>query len=82
MCVVQVLVLVPVQVNGLIPQGNRLDLVKLNLPLENLLDLAFIWSLFYLLSTNQVQEAEGQNEVPFHSLEQRQGVSLVESKSL
>ena len=51
-----------------IPQGNRLDLVELDLPLENLLDLTFIWALLHLLSTNQVQELWGQDEVPFHRL--------------
>lgn len=51
-----------------VPQGNRLDLVELNLPLEDLLDLTFIRTLLHLLSTNQVQELRGQDEVPFYSL--------------
>lgn len=50
------------------PQGNRLDLVELNLPLKDLLDLAFIRTLLHLLSTNQVQELGGQDEVTLHGL--------------
>lgn len=39
-----------------VPERNRLDLAEVNLPLENLLDLTFFWTLLHLLSTNQVQE--------------------------
>lgn len=51
-----------------VPQGNRLDFAKLNLPFKNLLDLAFIWTLFHLLSTNQVEECWGQDQITFHRL--------------
>ena len=51
-----------------VPQGNRLDSVDLYLPLENLLDLTLIWTLLHLLSTNQVQELWGQDEVTLHCL--------------
>lgn len=39
-----------------VPERNRLDLAEFNLPLENLLDLTFFWTLLHLLSTNQIQE--------------------------
>lgn len=54
--------------SGGVPQGHGLDLIELNLSLENLLDLAFIWTLFHLLSSNQVQEVRGQDQVTFHCL--------------
>lgn len=54
--------------SGGVPHGHRLDLVEFNLPLENLLDLAFIWTLFHLLSSNHVQEFRRKDQVTFHCL--------------
>lgn len=51
-----------------VPHRNRLDLVELHLPLQNLLDLAFLWTLLHLLSANQVQEFGGEDEIPLHRL--------------
>lgn len=54
--------------NELVPHGNRLDPVELNLSLQNLLDLSFVWSLLHLLSPNHVQELGGEDEISLHSL--------------
>lgn len=51
-----------------LPQGNGLDLVELNLSLQNLLDLALVRTLLHLLPTNQVQELGGEDEIPLHRL--------------
>lgn len=59
-------------VQVLVPEGHRLDLVDLDLPLENFLDLTFIWTLLHLLSSNQVQELWGQDEVALHRLKERE----------
>lgn len=55
---------------GQVPHGHRLDLVELYLSLQDLLDLALLWTLLHLLSTNQVQVFGGQDEVALHRLEQ------------
>lgn len=57
--------------NKLVPHGNRLDPVELNLSLQNLLDLSFVWSLLHLLSPNQVQELGGEDQISLHSLGNR-----------
>lgn len=51
-----------------IPQGNRLDLVQFDLPLQNLLDLTLVWTLLHLLTSNQVQELRSEDEITLHSL--------------
>lgn len=51
-----------------VPQGNRLDLVELDLPLQNLLDLTLIWTLLHLLTSNQVQELRSEDEITLYSL--------------
>lgn len=51
-----------------LPERNGLDPVELDLPLQNLLDLAFIRAVLHLLSPNQIQELWSQDQVPFHRL--------------
>lgn len=54
--------------SGCVPQRNRLNLVELNLPLQNLLNLTLVWTLLHLLTANQVQELGRQDEVTLNSL--------------
>lgn len=53
---------------GLLPEGHRLDFVKLDFSLENLLNLAFFRALLNFFSSNQIQEFRRQDQVLFNGL--------------
>lgn len=61
--------------SGHAPQRNRLDLVELDLSLQNLLNLALVWTLLNLLTANQVQELGRQDEVTLNSLRSKKNKS-------
>lgn len=80
-CLFLVLIVVFPSSDG-IPQRNRLDFVDLNLPLENLLDLTFIWTVFHLLPTNHIKELWCQDKVSLHGLWNNRKSNISEGKEI
>lgn len=51
-----------------VPEGQRQDLLHVNLPLQHFHHLPFLWSLFHLFSSDQVHRFGGQDQVSLNTL--------------